>query len=109
MGCCTSKSNSEKKLLITKPEEARNKEYIIFVKTLIGGTITMTVNKRTTIEELNKMLEEKTGVQPHQQSLLQRMGSAEVMLEANHNRTLEDYNILKESTISMVLPMGRRQ
>ena len=69
----------------------------IFIKTLVGGTLTLEVSPNEYIEDVKLQIEAYEGIPPKDQRLI----FAGMQLE--DGRTLADYKVQRESTFHLVL------
>ena len=105
-------STSDESCIVAKNQEKKNStpisemnEMQIFVKTLTNRTIVLRVEPSDSVMWIKELLFERQGVPIDQQRLI--CGGKQL----DDDRTLQDYNIQKESTIHLALRLlgGRRK
>ncbi|KAH7823703.1 putative ubiquitin [Monocercomonoides exilis] len=74
-----------------------NDKFQIFVRSLEGKTLALMVSKQDTIEKVKKLVEEKERIPWTEQRII---FSGKQLLD---KKTIEDYGILKEATLHLVL------
>ena len=99
----TSPSKSDLKVheSSTVSQTENNPEFPIFVKTLIGKTSVLYVHALESIESIKQKIALSEGVPIDQQRII----FAGKLLDENE-KTLNDLNIVRESTIHMILRMS---
>ena len=94
---CPQSQRNYLRILVNKLQRTSSNSYQIFVKNLLGKSVALDVQATDTVQAVKQKLQDREGIPADQQRLVY------TTKELDPERTLADYNIQRDATLSLVL------
>ena len=88
--------------------EEQNESITVFIKTLMGKTFEMNINKSIKFMEFFKLVEEKTGIHKETFYFVYNHYKMPKFEEINSEMKISDFNVKDNSNLHLVLRLGGR-